>query len=260
MTNQHLVAIDNADTKVSWLEDRLATAATGGTIKRRALYTTNQSVEFPIRAFIGITSRTNFRRDDVADRLLVFKLLRRETFTPESRLLAQLAEARDRIMTEIAYELQRAVRALAEQADSDCSGEFRMADFADFATRLATAQGRGPEMKDLLHRIAGQQVAFAREGEPLIGVIEAWLEADPANAGREPSTADLHTELWRLAERAGLDYPCTGARSLGQRLGNIAAQLQDSFEFASRPGHAGVTLYSFRRKEGGEAAPLSLAA
>ena len=75
VTHDHFVAVDNADTPVRWLNDRLAVAATGGTLKRRALYTTNRLVEYPIRAYLGITSRTpHFHRDDVADRLLLFRM------------------------------------------------------------------------------------------------------------------------------------------------------------------------------------------
>ena len=43
-------------------------------------------VEFPITAFVGITSRTpHFRREDVADRLLLFHVERlKEGFVAES--------------------------------------------------------------------------------------------------------------------------------------------------------------------------------
>jgi len=69
VTGEAFVAIDNADADVKWLDDKVAVVATGGTLKRRLLYTTNQLVEFPITAFVGITSRTPpFKREDVADR------------------------------------------------------------------------------------------------------------------------------------------------------------------------------------------------
>jgi hypothetical protein len=77
VTGEAFVAVDNADADVKWLDDKLAVVATGGTLKRRVLYTTNQLVEFPITAFVGITSRTpHFKREDVADRLLLFHVER----------------------------------------------------------------------------------------------------------------------------------------------------------------------------------------
>jgi hypothetical protein len=75
ITSEPFVAIDNADRKIKGLEDKLAVAATGGTLKRRLYYTTNQLVEFPITATLGITSRTpHFRRED--ERRFVFDVAR----------------------------------------------------------------------------------------------------------------------------------------------------------------------------------------
>ena len=68
VTGDAFVGIDNADANIAWLDDKLAVVATGGTLKRREYYTTNKLVEYPITAFVGITSRTpHFRREDVAD-------------------------------------------------------------------------------------------------------------------------------------------------------------------------------------------------
>ena len=79
VTNSTFVAIDNADSPCKWLNDRLATIATGGTLKRRAYYTTNSLVDYPVECFLAITSRSpNFRRDDNADRSLMMKVKRFE--------------------------------------------------------------------------------------------------------------------------------------------------------------------------------------
>ena len=94
VTGDAFVGIDNADANVPWLDDKLAVVATGGMLKRRLLYTTNQLVEFPITAFVAITSRTpHFRREDVADRLLLFHVERLETFGAEGELLSELTGA-----------------------------------------------------------------------------------------------------------------------------------------------------------------------
>ncbi len=158
VTHVPFVAVDNSDRNVPWLDDRLAVVATGGSIKRRELYTTNRLVEYPVRAFVGITSRTPyFRREDVADRLLIFYVLRFETFTPESKLLAELEEHRDRVMTEVVGHLQEIVRVLRDRAGKTYPTRFRMADFADFALRLAHAQGWGDHMASIVDCLAGEQ-------------------------------------------------------------------------------------------------------
>ncbi len=115
VTHDPFVAVDNSDTKVPWLDDRLAVVATGGSVKRRELYTTNRLVEFPVRAFVGVTSRTpHFRREDVADRLLLFYVKRFEMFVPESKILNELQVRRDEVLTEVVSHLHEIVRALEE--------------------------------------------------------------------------------------------------------------------------------------------------
>jgi len=85
VSNSAFVAIDNADSRVKWLEDRLATVATGGTIRRRQLYTDNNIIEMPVHCSLAITSRTpHFKRDDVADRLLIMRVERIRDFSSES--------------------------------------------------------------------------------------------------------------------------------------------------------------------------------
>jgi hypothetical protein len=96
VTGDAFVGIDNADANVPWLDDKLAVVATGGMLKRRKYYTTNQLIEYPITAFVAVTSRTPyFRREDVADRLLLFHVERLETFGAESALLGELTAHRN---------------------------------------------------------------------------------------------------------------------------------------------------------------------
>jgi hypothetical protein len=77
------VAFDNADATFKWLDDKLAIAATRGSVQKRELYTTNKLIDFPIHAFVGITSRTpQYRRDDVADRFLIMKIERLDCYVP----------------------------------------------------------------------------------------------------------------------------------------------------------------------------------
>jgi hypothetical protein len=112
VTNSHYVVIDNADSKCKWLNDRLATVATGGNIKRRALYTTNKLIDIPTRCFLAITSRTpGFRRDDVADRLLLLKLERLNNFISSKTFYEEIIEHRNEIMTEVIRHLQDIIRA-----------------------------------------------------------------------------------------------------------------------------------------------------
>ena len=72
ITNNYIVIFDNVDGKMAWVNDRLATAASGSLILRRRLYTTNEVAIYQPKCFIGLTSRDpRFKRDDVADRLVI---------------------------------------------------------------------------------------------------------------------------------------------------------------------------------------------
>ena len=75
ITNKPFACFDNADQPIPWLADALAVAATGIEHSTRRLHTTNELATFVPRCFLAITARTpKFRREDVASRLLIFKL------------------------------------------------------------------------------------------------------------------------------------------------------------------------------------------
>ena len=81
VTNSHFVIFDNADTKREWLNDKLASVATGQTIEKRKLYTDNESIKLPTKTYLALTSRTpGFARDDVSDRLIGIYLIRVEDY------------------------------------------------------------------------------------------------------------------------------------------------------------------------------------
>ena len=70
-TNAPFVAFDNVDRYIPWLEDALASSATGMKITKRVLCETNRAISYTPKAFIAMTARTPyFRRDDVSERLV----------------------------------------------------------------------------------------------------------------------------------------------------------------------------------------------
>ena len=197
VTGDAFVAIDNADGDVAWLDDKLAVVATGGTLKRRLLYTTNQLVEFPVTAFVGITSRTpHFKREDIADRLLLFHVERLEAFGAEGQLLGELTAQRNLLMTELVGELQRILRALRLTKAKAYSTTFRLADFAQFMLRMADAEGQLANAEATLNRLSAEQLAFTAQDDAVIELLEDWVASNP---GREVTTGTLFMELKTLA-------------------------------------------------------------
>jgi hypothetical protein len=236
VTNAAYVAIDNADTRCEWLNDRLATVATGGVIKKRELYTTNTLVEIPARCFLAITSRTpHFHRDDVADRLLIMKVKRFESFRSEKALLAEVIQNRDRLMSEVIHHLQEIVRALRDGRDADDSGIFRMADFADFSMKVARAAGVENELQEIFRKLNQEQSSFTLEHDNLFDLLWKWATKNPS---REITNTDLCKELSELAEASGAKFAYQGKpRAFAQRMSHLRSNLEDFFVITER--HAG---------------------
>ena len=106
-----------------------------------------------------ITSRTpHFRREDVADRLLLFHIERLETFGAEGDLLNELTLHRNALMTELVGELQRVLGALEKTKGKSYKTSFRIADFAQFVLRTADAEGNFAEAEAMLNRLYADRV------------------------------------------------------------------------------------------------------
>ncbi len=116
VTNAPFVAFDNVDSHCPWLNDRLAAMATGCSISKRVLYTTNEVVDIPVRCFIALTARTpRFRRDDVADRLLIMKVKAYPEFHDEEQYLQEVDACRPWLWEEILVMLHGIVRTLSRK-------------------------------------------------------------------------------------------------------------------------------------------------
>jgi hypothetical protein len=251
VTNSAFVAIDNADSKCRWLEDRLATAATGGTIKKRVLYTTNQMVDIPLNCSLAITSRTPyFKRDDVADRLLIMKVERYSDFKPEGPLLKEVLTNRNQIMTEIAYHIQDAMKALVASHGIDDSSAFRMGDFGSFAIKVARHAGCEEDMKNIFRKLTHEQSAFTLEGEPLFDLLSEWVDT---NSGTSVTNAELCQELSKVAEDRGADFYFKGKeRAFAQKMVRIRPNLEQFFEITELPGRSRSRKFQFKPRRGAQ--------
>jgi hypothetical protein len=258
LTSDYLVVADNADRPIKWLPDKLAVVATGGTIKRREYYTTNKEVEFPIKAWLAITSRTpHFRREDVADRLLPFQIRRFKAYTALHHLKSQLLKDRNRLLTSLVRDVQKALRALGQKRNTPIKTSFRMADYAEFAIKVSSALGFHGNVEDVLNRLQREQIAFVTRHEPLFEWIDRWL-VQQGNAGREISTGDLFGELQRLYPDPQVPQfvPWKTPQEFGRVLEEYASTLEALYGMTERAGRGNtklVRLYAPRVEEDGSA-------
>ncbi len=226
ITNSYYVVLDNADSTPKWLNDRLATSATGGSIKRRELYTTNKLVEFVVKCYIAITARTpGFRRDDVADRLLILRVDRYEKFKSENVLRQDIIDNRDLIMSEVVQHLQAILVALKNHPPDVDVGAFRMADFAQFAFRISQEYGIADKLKTLLKTVSREQSLFTLENDTLVDLITLWAQANP---GTEVTAHQLCHELTKIAVKHDIDFRyAKSPKGLAQRLHNMRSDLEE---------------------------------
>lgn len=250
ISNSFFLVIDNADAKCDYLADRLAIAATGGSIKKRKYYTTNDSIEVPVSCFIVITSRTpEFRRDDVADRLLINKVERFETFTAEGRLLKEVLDHRNELLSEVFKLLQTALASLEQSKDRNDSGNFRMADFADFAVKVMRHSGQEDFILNIFKKMSSEQSSFTLENESICDLLFEWV--DRGNAGREVTNKELCEELGKIARKTNQQFPyqTAGHQAFAQKMSHLRHNLSEFFDISERTAGQRKALFSFKRKD-----------
>jgi hypothetical protein len=217
ISNRVVVALDNADSRIQWLEDALATYATGLRYRLRRLYTTNEEVSYQPRAILMLSSRDpHFRRPDVAERLLPVNFKRPEAYQPESALFGELAKRRGQIMGELLTRAGKIADSLANVALP--AMKFRMADFASFGWIVAHSPGQHEEWENLLSKLERGQIEFASEGDSLVIVLASILATEgkigPVDVG------GLYRRCSALAESESLPF-AKSAQGFGKHLSNM---------------------------------------
>ena len=234
VSREYLIVLDNVDSFCRWIEDRLATVATGQTIKLRKLYTTNEMLSFPTRCSIALTARTpRFRRDDVVDRLQILRVSRLDKFSREAAWYAEIEQHRARLWAQLLRDLNAVVACLRKGA-TEQPETLRMADWAFVATTIGDALGQAEAVRDALSASEIDKAHFLLEADELYDLISAVASDQP---GREWKAGELFAELNRRAEAAGVEFGIKSPRSLGRILNRLepALKLMIDFEIRTSP-------------------------
>ncbi|MCX6645109.1 MAG: hypothetical protein NTY09_01935 [bacterium] len=248
ISSQHYVCFDNVDENIKWLDNKLAIAATGGKIARSKLYVTHQLMEYPIISMLATTCRTPFfRRDDVADRMVIIKTVRVERsgqgrFDPSA--LQNVRLKRKELWGEIIFYLKEILMCLG---GSDWNKlhvpSARLQAFARLTVLIARAFGNEQIMNVAWQKMLTMQVAYSSDDNVLFELLPVWVAL---NQGREVTAGELADELQVLAQGQQITWPYTCGRSLGQKLGHCKNRIKGMFNFSSRHDPAkNQTLYKF---------------
>ncbi len=128
-----------------------------------------------------------------------------------------------------------------------------MADFADFAMKVARAAGVENALQEIFRKLNQEQSSFTLEHDSLFDLLWKWATKHPS---REITNTDLCKELADLAEASGVTFAYQGKpRAFAQRMSHLQSNLEDFFVMTERQagGHKKLfTLTPKREEQDGE--------
>ena len=246
---------DNIDQAIKWLPDALAQVATGVRRSKRQLHTSSKLHRRTISSMLALTARTptgSLRREDVADRTLLFQLEHLSGKRPEADIQDEVARLRDELMSDYAGMVQRTLRVPLDTVKV-ADPEVRMADFALVATRIGESMGQ--EIRDLtdetISLIRPSQSRFATEEDFLATLLDIWItrsHGDISNQGRAVPTQELLDDFRNIAKERDLKFNIKNPVALGIRLGNIKSALSQRYDIVRDRSSESKT-WTFRKRE-----------
>ncbi|NCD22917.1 MAG: hypothetical protein EOL90_08275 [Spartobacteria bacterium] len=239
-----LACWDNADTRIDWLPDALAAAATGGCQSKRKLYSDAERVVLRARSWVAVTSANPAFAADagLADRLLVVRLNRREGGTAEAALSAEIAAARDAGLSWVCHTIRAA---LADDAPVPSGLNSRHPDFAAFAVRLGRALGREADAVAALRAAEADKSLFCIQNDTIGAAI---LEAMQGGTLFNGTANELLERL--KANDASLEGTLS-ARRLGKRMSKLWPHLVAALGAKQEAGHGGSIRYTLKPPSNG---------
>jgi len=229
VTNQTLAFLDNYDDGEDWANDVLAAIATGSGLDKRELYTTNGLRREVPRCWLSLTSRDPpFRRDDVADRTLVFRVERVEDgFVGMGDYLNEVTDHRNLLWSTYIDNLQSILAEYHRRDTSSMSSSHRMADWAIFAKIAADALDV-TQIDDLLEMMETERATFALENETWANHIADWVSENPDDANTWRKASSLSEKLSEIAQSNGSVFDMSG-RGLGSKLSTYHEELSELY-------------------------------
>lgn len=227
-----IAILDNMDTYMEWIQDKICQYATQGKFPRRRLFSDDEEVMVAPKSYVAITSRNpaSFRRDDVVDRLLIIRLKRYEGFRAVEKIMAEIKELRPRLLGEYLYHVNRIVDAIrAGGIEEDRIETWRMASFAAFVRLIGRVFGwANDEVQEMLDAMQAERDVFEGEGDPLVEIMQEWIvyrpRGMPSNIGREFALSELFKAFTNLASVKGITFYKHHNRLAERLLSNYVAR------------------------------------
>lgn len=151
-------------------------ACTGGSCKRRELYSTFNEVEEPYRAAIAITGSDEpfTGSDEMNNRALVIRAKQRDDFIDEVELLRRVDENRDALLGEMMVRLRSVIIAIRAQQNFKPNVKMRMASFATLLLRVGRQWDWGQAAQHVLDAWQEEQSGAGLDAA-ITEILDAWL-------------------------------------------------------------------------------------
>ncbi len=249
--HNYLVVLDNLEEKAKWLMDMVAIIATGGEISMRELHTTCDEIKLKLRVFLFLNAiDPKLRRDDIADRLLIFQLDRLESFKSEAEIDDEIQGNMRRIWGEILMNLNGVIRRLKNNVPI-APGKFRLQDFEAFAKRICSDPN---DVEMVLTKMEFLRGEYSLQNDNLCLFLDRWLEkeflAGISNLERIVTAKELLKDF-REIEKDDSSPDCfyTTANTLGKKIHQIQPELERLYGLKVTPAKSGnVASYKFTKK------------
>jgi hypothetical protein len=171
----------------------------------------------------SLKNPASFRREDVADRSIILRLTRRDTFKNFSDLQQEILDQRPQLLGEFIWYVNEIVRHLRVYADETGQEETtRMADFAGFARVIGEKLNwTEDDVSGLMTALTSERDAFINEDDPLVDLLYKWINYKGggfSSVGRERTLHELHAELESQAQIHDIKSYYKSARTLAQKI------------------------------------------
>jgi|GEM_PF-2914704 len=231
ITNSVYGVFDNADENIPWLPDLIAKVATGMSIPRRRLYTTNECVNYPVDCLLAITARqTPWARADVIDRLLLFPVKRPERFIDEQQLYREVLDNRSRLIGELLLKANECVKMLKSNNNPDEDSCVRLSAFYNFSIKTSRPEKRELIKNAFAKMIGAQEALSFEQEETLITLLKKWIECKTVKGTQqtiedsgikwtdEKAPSEVYAELSKYAKENSFKFTVRNPLSLAHRL------------------------------------------
>jgi hypothetical protein len=252
VNNAFLVLDDVKSTSNKAILGKIRLACTGGSAKRRELYSTFGQIEMPYLAAVALSCSDEpfTASDEMSNRSLILRVKQREDYIAEDILLRRIDRARSLLLSEMMVRIQNVIIAVDAQANFEPKVKMRMASFATLILRV----GRHFEWTELAEATLEswrEEQEGASMDNTIIAVLDAWMSEESWKS-EELSSGELYQKLSRAASFLGITPWWQGKENwLIRNLVGAARAYRNryGFSFTKRTSGHKPARYSFKPKD-----------